>query len=178
MRISVQRGRQNRRAAVRSSREGLKVAPKALTLCAARPVALETRMAAVDKLTRQMLAGEQMSSVAALARDAPEWARAFVDAAERRVRELDDALASARGDVVKLRARAEQFVAENEQLHERLAAELEREPAQPPPAPSSNGASVPRPRSARRMCSNAFSPTAVGLHSPCTLESCGRCSRP
>ena len=49
-------------------------------------------MAAVDKLTRQMLAGEQMSSVAALARDAPEWARAFVDAAERRVRELDDAL--------------------------------------------------------------------------------------
>ena len=60
-------------------------------------------MAAVDKLTRQMLAGEQMSSVAALARDAPEWARAFVDAAERRVRELDDALASARGDVVKLR---------------------------------------------------------------------------
>ena len=43
-------------------------------------------MAAVDKLTRQMLAGEQMSSVAALARDAPEWARAFVDAAERRVR--------------------------------------------------------------------------------------------
>ena len=39
-------------------------------------------MAAVDKLTRQMLAGEQMSSVAALARDAPEWARAFVDAAE------------------------------------------------------------------------------------------------
>ena len=89
-----------------------------------------------------MLAGEQMSSVAALARDAPEWARAFVDAAERRVRELDDALASARGDVVKLRARAEQFVAENEQLHERLAAELEREPAQPPPAPSSNDRSV------------------------------------
>ena len=39
-------------------------------------------MAAVDKLTRQMLAGEQMSSVAALARDAPEWARAFVDAAD------------------------------------------------------------------------------------------------
>ena len=100
-------------------------------------------MAAVDKLTRQMLAGEQMSSVAALARDAPEWARAFVDAAERRVRELDDALASARGDVVKLRARAEQFVAENEQLHERLAAELEREPSvQPPPAPSSNDRSV------------------------------------
>ena len=99
-------------------------------------------MAAVDKLTRQMLAGEQMSSVAALARDAPEWARAFVDAAERRVRELDDALASARGDVVKLRARAEQFVAENEQLHERLAAELEREPPVQPPAAPSNDRSV------------------------------------
>lgn len=89
-------------------------------------------MAAVDNLTRQMLAGEQLSSVAALASGAPEWARAFVSAAEGRVRELDDALASARGDIGKLRARAEQFVAENEQLHERLAAELEKEPLAAP----------------------------------------------
>ena len=47
-------------------------------------------MAAVDKLTRQMLAGEQMSSVAALARDAPEWARAFVDAALQRLRQFGE----------------------------------------------------------------------------------------
>ena len=89
-------------------------------------------MAAVDNLTRQMLAGEQLSSVAALASGAPEWAQAFVSAAEGRVRELDDALASARGDIGKLRARAEQFVAENEQLHERLAAELEKDPLAAP----------------------------------------------
>jgi len=75
---------------------------------------------AVEKMTRQMLQGEPLSSVAAMAAAAPEWARAFVAAAERRVRELDGALVGAREDIGKLRSRAEVFVAENEELHLRL----------------------------------------------------------
>ena len=95
---------------------------------------------AIEKMTQGMLEGEPLRSVADLAASAPAWARAFVGAAERRVRELDEALCGAREDISKLRQRAETFVAENEELHLRLTEAVGAR------GDDAGGAEVPGPR--------------------------------
>ena len=52
--------------------------------------------------------------------EAPAWARRLVEASRKRTRELEAALNAARDDVVQLREKAAEIIAENEDLHSKL----------------------------------------------------------
>lgn len=80
----------------------------------------------VEGLTGRLRSTESLSSIAEAAAAAPAWARDFVAAAERRVREVEAALQSTRTDVSRLRTRAEALIAENEELRSRPEGRSER----------------------------------------------------